>query len=171
MECGLYIWNDCDLVNNNYLSGYTVAAVYPGPMGTYALPCSRIDEVSYGASSGNTPSQCATVLGSYIGCSGFPFGFQPTTTNQVEYREVDHPSSLLWDDQTSIPKYGEDINPPYAANTQEINPYIGGVWLRDIYQGNSATGWLVRYRNNYTGCSNVSRPWTTGTYMTEYHFN
>lgn len=169
LECAVDIYNDCDLVNNRHITGYLQAIVFNG-FGSYAQPCSRIDKVWINSSTGSNSGQCATAAGAYLTCPSYPFGFTPTTSQQVEYRERDNPASLEWDEQNSIVLIGEKVEPGYPLSST-VSACCGVLFLREMYQGVSSTGWLVRYRNVYTGCaviSPINSTWVTGTYITEY---
>lgn len=168
LECSLFAYDDCDLTNNNYLTSWIQAAVYPGS-GTYALPCSRIDKVWVNPSIGTTSSQCATAGGAYVTCPSYPSGFTPTTSQQVEYRKRDNTTSFNWVDQSSTVYNGETS--PGTTVSATVSSCCGVLSLRNMYQGQSTYGWLVRYRNVYTGCAvitPINSTWTLGTYITEY---
>jgi hypothetical protein len=168
LECSLFAYNDCDLTGNNYLTSWVLAAVYPGS-GTYALPCSRIDKVWVNNSTGSNSGQCATAGGAYLTCPSYPSGFTPTASQQVEYRKRDNASSFNWTDQTSTVYNGEVA--PGTTVSPTVSACCGVLSLRNMYQGQSTTGWLVRYRNVYTGCAvitPINSTWTNGTYVTEY---
>ncbi len=168
LECSLFAYNNCDLTGNNYLTSWVLAAVYPGS-GTYALPCSRIDKVWVNPSMNNNSGQCAVAGGAYLTCSSYPNGFTPTISQQVEYRKRDNTSSFNWTDQTSTVYNGETGSGTNVSAT--VSACCGLLSLRNIYQGQSTTGWLVRYRNVYTGCgviTPINSTWTNGTYITEY---
>lgn len=166
LECSLFAYNDCDLTANNYLTSWTKARVFQGT-GTYAQPCNRIDKVWYNVSTGNTPSQCATAGGAYVTCPAYPAGFTPTFYQQVQYRRRDNPNSYVWDDQASPIEIGETAGTNVPSET--VSACCGVLFLRNIYQGQSPGGWLIRYRNRHTGCDNINDPWTSGTYMTEFY--
>lgn len=168
LECSLFAYNDCDLTGNNYLTSWVQAAVYSGS-GTYALPCSRIDKVWVNPSTGSNSSQCATAAGAYVTCPSYPSGFTPTTDQQVEYRKRNNSSSFNWDDQSST-VYNGEISPGTTLSAT-VSACCGVLSLRNMYQGQSTYGWLVRYRNVYTGCgviTPINSAWTSGTYITEY---
>lgn len=172
LECSLFLYNDCDITNYNYLTSWEQGIGYIGD-GTYAGPCDRIDKITYAPSESDNSGQCAQVLGAYMVCGEYPFpsGFVGTELHQLEYRKRDNVNSFAWDDQSSdiengIP-YGE-IDP-----SSTFSPYVGLLRLKEIYQGSYPDGWLIRYRNvNATeGCGEISpkgASWPVGTYNTEF---
>ena len=71
------------------------------------------------------------------------------------------------------------VVPPVATGSfsATVTSCCGVLFLKDMVQGASPLGWLVRYRNRYTGCATaylVTDPlwstdtWVLGSYTTEY---
>lgn len=171
LECSLFAYNNCDLTGNNYLTSWVSAAVFPNGSGTYALPCSRIDKVWVNPSTGTSSSQCATAAGAYITCPSYPSGFTTTTSQQVEYRIRDNSSSYRWTDQSPSSTVYNGTPVGTGSTSPIVSACCGVLNLDHIYQGASTYGWLVRYRNVYTGCATITpinSTWTLGTYITEY---
>ena len=169
VQTRMVLYNDCDLSYNITLTNWVQGAVFSGSTATAGYPCARIDKVWITSSS--TTGTIAQALGSYFGCPSFSPGFVATTKNQIEYRARTHSSSYQWDDQSSIPQY-PDVNGS-ASSTGEISPYGTDIaQFTKIYYGSPdeflpGYGWLIRYRNVYSGCSNT-RAWVTGDYITEF---
>lgn len=177
LECSLFMYTNCTGLAPSYVTQWTQAVVFPAT-GTYAAPCSRIDKLWINPSTGTAQSQCATVAGAYVTCTGVPAGFTRTTSQQVEYRKRLVTTSFDWNDQnanaSSIVYNG--VLPPVAtgAASSTVSSCCGVLFLKFMVQGASPNGWLVRYRNIYTGCSTApaattpSATWTPGTFTTEY---
>jgi hypothetical protein len=169
LECSLFSYNDCDLTANNYLTSWELAYVFQG-VATYSQPCSRIDKLWINNSYGNTPNECATAGGAYLLCPSYPFGFVPTTSQQVEYRVKTNPSSNNWlnqDDNQSPIKNGNIA--PVGGTSPTVSACCGVLNLTGIYQGGDplGLGWLVRYRNIHAGCQ-IGAQWVSGSYITQW---
>ena len=173
LECGLFLYNDCDITNYNYLTSWEQGIGFIGD-GTYAGPCDRVDKITYAPSEADIPELCALVLGAYIVCGEppfFPSGFVTTELHQLEYRKRNNVNSFAWVDQSSAIENGI----PYGEFNESptFSPYVGLLKLKKIYQGESTTGWLIRYRNINTlaGCGVITTKgayWAEGTYNTEF---
>lgn len=157
VECSLNLYNNCSLVNNLNVVGWTSGPPSPNSMlDVFTHPCDRIDQ-AFILPAG--PSQTYTIVaGSYVVCSP-PSGFTGTTHNEVEYRPVTHLTSKLWNDQpisTSPIKSGivtGSGTPGTPART--IASCCGLIDLRDMVDNSGE--WLVRYRNRHTsGCSSLT---------------
>ncbi len=170
LECGLFIYTDCTSLAPNYVTQWTQATVFQSS-NTYALPCSRIDKLWINPSTGTALSQCATVAGAYVTCPAPPANFVRTTSQQVEYRKR-NTASYVWTAQTSTVYNGENSFTVPVSYPPILNASTGFLYLREMRQGQSATGWLVRYRNVYSTTCTVITPinstWVAGTYATEY---
>ena len=64
-------------------------------------------------------------------------------------------------------------DPGELDNTYTLSACCGSIEFSNMYQGVSATGWLVRYRNVYApgGCNVIvgtGSYWAPGTYNVEY---
>lgn len=163
------LYNDCSLAYYNTNTGWMQGAVFSGSTATAGYPCARIDKLWVASSS--LTGTIAQALGSYTFCGSFSPGFVATTSNQIQYRHRNNPSSYVWNDQTST-EYFPDVNGNPSSNGL-ISPY--GTDLAEfplMYSGNTVTdpngyGYLIRYRNVHTGCSDT-RTWVDGDYITEF---
>ncbi|HWR33987.1 MAG TPA: hypothetical protein VN451_10685 [Chitinophagaceae bacterium] len=174
IEASFTIYNDCDITNNSTIVGYTFGATYTNQNDVFTHPCDRTDQAFINPPSVN--QTYANVTGAYTSCTP-PNGYTGTTDHQVEYRAVDHQTSILWDDQNSTPHGG------VAAGTTSpeisvIDAY-GGIVINCLLMTVHSGKWLVRYRNRYTGCApNAPNPppigvsWDNASgnnnYVTEY---
>lgn len=176
LECQLFTYTNCSLLPQKlttWLQGVTLSA-----SNTSALPCNRIDKLWINPSTGTAQSQCASVAGAYVTCPAPPANFVRTTSQQVEYRKR-NVASYNWDDQTlaTSPIYS-GVLPPLAtgAASSTVSSCCGVLYLKNMVQGVSTLGWLVRYKNVYTPSTGTTCPattplgatWTLGTYTTEY---
>jgi hypothetical protein len=144
ISCSINIEDDC-----SWTGGITYAS-YSGttPSIDSYLPCNRTDIVFVNPPAGS--GNYATAAGAYVICTN-PSGFLTVDGQQVEYRKVTSGSSLLWDDQTSTPHWGESI-PPSPALVPSMSP-TGVLNLKDMLWGTGT--WLVRYRNVKTSVCDV----------------
>lgn len=166
VECSLNLYNNCSLVNNINVVGWTSGPPSPNSMlDVFTHPCDRIDQ-AFILPAG--PSQTyTTVAGSYVVCSP-PSGFTGTTYNQVEYRQVTpltNGGSLLWSAQTSDPHNGVAVGTtsPEVALLSSCCSVFNLLLMTD-----NSGEWLVRYRNRHSGCSSAGslggtwlEPWFT----------
>jgi hypothetical protein len=169
MECALLIYTNCSFFPT-VITAWTPTITFPASS-TYALPCNRIDKLWYNPSTGTAVTQCATVAGAYVTCPAPPANFVRTTSQQVEYRKVTNTTDLAWTAQTSTVNNG--TLPPVSGNTisATVSSCCGVLYFKQIVQGAWANGWLIRYRNVYTGCAVITpagATWPAGSYTTEY---
>jgi hypothetical protein len=177
MECGLFVYTNCSLVPTN-IAAWTQAIVFP-TNSTFALPCNRIDKLWFNPSTGTAVNQCASVAGAYLTCPAPPANFVRTTSQQVEYRKR-VVASYDWNAQPiATSPVINGVVPPVAtgAKSATVSSCCGVLFLKDMVQGASTLGWLVRYRNRNTGCATAylvtdplysTSPWVLGTYTTEF---
>lgn len=172
IEASFTIYNDCAITNNNTIIGYTFGGTYTNQNDVFTHPCDRTDQAWVNPPSVN--QTYATVLGAYNICTP-PSGFTGTTHHEVEYRAVDHATSILWDDQSSQ-VHGGVIPGNTTPEEHVITSCCGIVNLlgMTLHSGK----WLVRYRNRHSGssCSTASSTfgdnWNNASgnnnYVTEY---
>ena len=147
IEASFTIYNDCAITNNNTIVGYTFGATYTNQTDVFTHPCDRTDQAWVNPNTG--PNNQATILGAYNICTP-PSGFTGTSNHQVEYRLVDHSTSLLWDDQSSTVYWGSTTGSSYSP-VPTMNSLTGILFL--YYMTPNSGDWLVRYRNIHSGCT------------------
>jgi hypothetical protein len=175
MECGLFVYTNCSLVPTN-IAAWTQAVIF-GANSTFALPCSRIDKLWINPSTGTAVNQCASVAGAYLTCPAPPASFVRTTQQQVEYRPRTVSTSFDWNAQNSSAS-SINRNGVFPLSSIVFKPTLNSccevLYLKEMKQGISPNGWLVRYRNINTGCLSApaattpSANWPAGTFTTEY---
>jgi hypothetical protein len=145
ITCALNIEDDC-----SWTGGITSASANGVTPSTDSyLPCNRTDLV-YNIPPIQSLGNYATSTALYGTCTN-PGGFLGIDAHQVEYREVNSVSSVLWADQSTTIYWGEMPVPPYT----EV-PSMGTGGVLNLKHMLYASGtWIVRYRNVKTSVCDI----------------